>query len=253
MLTVNRLQEKLRTGQEVVGLIASIPAALTVEMIGHAGYDFVIIDMEHVMINPETVEHMIRAAEAAQITPLVRVPEVDAKEILRVLDSGAQGIVVPHVESREQMEMLVQAAKYSPEGKRSLNSGRPAAFGKGNLVDYMKRANEQIMLVPMIESGLGVERIADILSVPGIGMVLEGAADLAQSYGVPWQIDAMIVQEGLQRIVEASQQAGIPYCAIPRRDGEYSAWVEKGVHAFVLGDERGIAFRALQKRRSDLR
>ncbi|MFK4301715.1 MULTISPECIES: HpcH/HpaI aldolase/citrate lyase family protein [unclassified Paenibacillus] len=252
MLTVNRLQEKLRTGQEVVGLIASIPAALTVEMIGHAGYDFVIIDMEHVMVNPETVEHMIRAAEAAQITPLVRVPEVDAKEILRVLDSGAQGIVVPHVESREQMEMLVQAAKYSPEGKRSLNSGRPAAFGKGSLVDYMKQANEQIMLVPMIESGLGVERIADILSVPGMGMVLEGAADLSQSYGVPWQTDATIVQEGLQRVFEASQQAGIPYCAIPRRDREYGAWVEQGVHAFVLGDERGIAFRALQKRRSDL-
>jgi 4-hydroxy-2-oxoheptanedioate aldolase len=253
MLTVNRLQEKLRRGQEVFGLIASIPVALTVEMIGHAGYDFVIMDLEHVMINPETVEHMICAAETAQITPLVRVPEVDAKEILRVLDSGAQGIVVPHVESREQMEELVQAVKYGPEGKRSLNSGRPAAFGKGNLVEYMKRANEQIMLVPMIESQLGVERIADILSVPGIGMVLEGAADLSQSYGVPWQTDAAIVQEGLQRVFAASKEAGIPYCAIPRRDGEYVAWVEKGVHAFVLGDERGIAFRALQKRRSELR
>lgn len=169
MLTVNRLKEKLRTGQKVFGLIASIPAALTVEMIGHAGYDFVIIDMEHVMINPETVEHMIRAAEATYITTLVRVPEVDTKQILRVLDSGAQGIVIPHVESREQMEKLVQAAKYSPLGKRSLSSGRPAAFGKGSLVDYMKQANEQIMLVPMIESRLGVERIADILSVPGPG------------------------------------------------------------------------------------
>lgn len=252
MLTINRLQEKLRAGQQVFGLIATIPAALTVEMIGHAGYDFVIIDMEHVMINPETVEHMIRAAEAAKITPLVRVPEVDAKEILRVLDSGAQGIVVPHVESRRQMKELVQAAQYSPVGKRSLNSGRPAAFGKGSLVDYMRQANEQIMLVPMIESRLGVERIADILSVPGLGMVLEGAADLSQSYGVPWQTDAAIVQEGLCRVWEASREARIPYCAIPRKPGEYTAWVEQGVHAFVLGDERGIAFRALQARRSNL-
>lgn len=252
MLTVNRLKEKLRTGQKVFGLIASIPVALTVEMIGHAGYDFVIIDMEHVMINPETVEHMIRAAEATYITTLMRVPEVDTKQILRVLDSGAQGIVIPHVESREQMEKLVQAAKYSPLGKRSLSSGRPAAFGKGSLVDYMKQANEQIMLVPMIESRLGVERIADILSVQGLDMVLEGAADLSQSYGMPWQTDAAVVQEGLQRVWEASRAAHIPYCAIPRKTGQYDAWVKQGVHAFVLGDERGIAFRALQARRSNL-
>ncbi|MBW7460696.1 siderophore biosynthesis protein SbnG, partial [Paenibacillus sepulcri] len=118
MLRSNRLKAKLRAGERAFGLFASIPAPVAVEMIGYAGFDFVIIDMEHVMVNPETLENMIRAAESAGITALVRVPEVHPKLILQVLDSGAQGIVVPHMESAEQAERLVRAAKYCPEGSR---------------------------------------------------------------------------------------------------------------------------------------
>lgn len=248
MLRTNRLKRKLRDGQIAIGLIASIPIPITVEMIGHAGFDFVIIDMEHVMINPETLENMIRAAELVGITALVRVPEVNSKDILRLLDSGALGIVVPHMESREQAERLVQAVKYFPEGKRSMNSGRPGVFGKGDLVEYMRRANEETMIVPMIESREGVERVEEILTVPGIDMILEGAADLSQSYGVPWQTRSLIVKQGLDRVFESAQRIGVPYCAIPRIDADYTAWIEKGVRAFVLGDERGISFRALQTR-----
>jgi 2-keto-3-deoxy-L-rhamnonate aldolase RhmA len=248
MLRVNRLKAKLRLGEQVFGLFASIPAPITVELIGYAGFDFVIIDMEHVMVNPETLENMIRAAESADITALVRVPEVHPKLILQVLDSGAQGIVVPHMESGEQAERLVRAAKYYPEGIRSMNSGRPGVFGNVDLIDYMRRANEEIMLVPMLESREGVGRAGEILAVPGIDMVLEGAADLSQSCGIPWQTEAPEVREGLNRMFYAARNQGIAFCAIPRADEDYAYWREKGVLAFVLGDERGIAFRALQTR-----
>lgn len=217
-----------------------------VEMIGVAEFDFVIIDTEHVLINPETLENMIRAAEAANVTPLVRVADSGPGTILRVLDSGAQGVVVPHVQSREQAECIVRFSRYHPLGTRSLNSGRPGAFGKGDLVAYMERANEEIMVIPMIESREGVEQADDILSVAGIDMVLEGAADLSQSYGRPWETRGEVVKTALQHIHSAAKRHRVPYCAIPRAVEDMDIWQEKGVRAFVLGDERGIAFRAIR-------
>jgi staphyloferrin B biosynthesis citrate synthase len=200
MLTRNVLKQKLQNNQPVVGLFCSIPVPVAVEMIGEADFDFVIIDTEHVMVNPETVENMIRAAQAVNITALVRVSQSDPKEILKILDAGAQGIVVPNVESADEVQCIVAACKYFPEGSRSLNGGSPGAFGKNSLVDYMALANREVMVVPMIESLAGVEHITEILKVPGIDMVLEGAADLSQSCGLPWQISAAKTNTGLSSV-----------------------------------------------------
>lgn len=246
MTRPNLLKQKLRRGDTVFGLFCSIPAPASVELAGAAGFDFVIIDTEHTLVNPETLENMLRTAEAVGITPLVRISGTDPKEILRALDGGAQGIVAPCVESAAAMRQIVAACKYHPHGMRSLNAGRPGAFGKNSLADYVVQANEEIMVVPMIESLTGVEHIAAILDVPGVDLVLEGAADLSQSCGLPWRISAPPVQDALHKVHQACVRAAVPYCAIPRADGDYAAWRGRGVSAFVLGDERGIAFRALQ-------
>ena len=252
MLRPNLLKQKLRRKQPAFGLFCSIPSPVAVELIGLAGFDFVIIDTEHVMVNPETLENMIRAAEVVGITPLVRVSDIHPKEMLRALDSGAQGIVVPRVESADEMRRMIDACKYHPLGARSLNGGRPGAFGKHSLADYIAKANVEVMVVPMVESLTGVERLPDILAVPGVDLVLEGAADLSQSCGLPWHITADPVQQALQRAHQACEKAGIPYCTIPRADGDVATWRARGVHTFVLGDERGIAFRALQAKLNSL-
>ncbi|NWA64262.1 siderophore biosynthesis protein SbnG, partial [Pantoea sp. B9002] len=109
MLRTNRLKQKLATGQVVHGLISSIPSPAAIELIAEAGFDFVIIDMEHVLINPETVEHMIRTAEAYDLTPLARVADLDPKTLLRLLDGGAQGIVLPMVECPVQLAAAIAA------------------------------------------------------------------------------------------------------------------------------------------------
>lgn len=247
MLRPNLLKRKLQRGERVFGLFCSIPAPASVELAGVAGFDFVIIDTEHALVNPETLENMIRTAEAVGITPLVRIAGgLDPKEILRALDGGAQGIVAPCVESAEAMRHIVSACKYHPHGMRSLNAGRPGAFGKHSLAGYVVRANEEIMVVPMIESLAGVRNIDAIVDVPGVDLVLEGAADLSQSCGQPWQTSAAPVRDALRQIQQVCARAAIPYCAIPRADGDYADWRSRGVSAFVLGDERGIAFRALQ-------
>lgn len=246
MLQSNRLKAALKEGRTVFGLLNSIPAPLLVEMIGYAGYDFVILDMEHMSVNPETLDNMIRAAECAGITPLVRVPSAARETILRVLDAGAQGIVVPHVRNRAEAQQAVAASRYHPLGERGISGGRTTGFGTIDLVTYLERANREIMAVVMIEDLEGVERIDEIVSVPGVDMVLEGAIDLSQSFGVPGQAQHPAVQEAIQQIAACCQKNAVAFCAIPRLPEQFGRWREQGVNAFLLGDDRSVSFRALK-------
>ncbi|WP_417331442.1 HpcH/HpaI aldolase family protein [Halomonas cupida] len=245
MLRTNLLKRALVEGREVHGVMASLPTAASIELIAEAGFDFVIIDTEHVLINPETIEHMIRTAESYELTPLVRVADSDPKAMLRLLDAGAQGIVLPSIEDAATLERAVAACRYAPAGQRSLNAGRPGSFGKYPLKDYVTRANDQIMVVAMIESRAGVDNIDAIAAVPGLDLLLEGAADLSQSLGVSWQTQHPDVIESLQRVADSARRHGVPYCAFLREPQAQADWRARGVRAFMLGDERGIAFRAL--------
>lgn len=246
MLQTNKLRARLEAGQRVYGLLNSIPEPLLVEMIGYAGYDFVILDLEHVGINPQTLENMIRAAEGCGLTPLVRVPGVEPKTILRVLDAGAQGIVMPCVQDGEQVRRAVLASRYHPLGERGISGGRTTGFGTLGLQDYMALANREIMVVAMIEDAAGVANIDAIAAMPGIDMILEGAIDLSQSLGVPGQAQHREVQSAIHRVAAACAAHGVPFCAIPRVDGQHEAWCEAGVRAFLLGDDRSVGFRALK-------
>lgn len=249
----NKLKDKISRNEPVYGLFVSIPQPVIVEMIGCAEFDFVIIDYEHASTNMETVENMIRAAELADITPLVRISEVNRTEILKVLDCGAQGIVIPHVEDREQVERAVQYAYYHPIGMRSLNSGRPGDFAKHSLKDYIAEANDEILVVPMIESAKGVRQSESILSAPHIGFVLEGSADLSQSLGVPWNTGHPEVQRSLEALYEASQRCNVPYAAVSRSVDDHRKWAAMGARIFVLGDDRNTAFRAYRSKLVDYR
>lgn len=252
MLKPNRLKQKLAAGAAVHGLLNSMPSALMVEMIAHAGYDFVILDLEHVCVNPESLEHMLRAAECAGLPALVRVPAgggagcANQAAITRVLDAGALGVVVPHVCTADDARAAVQASRYHPLGQRGISGGRTTGFGTIPLLDYFGQANREIMVVAMIEDAQGVDNIGEILSVPGIDMVLEGAIDLSQSLGYPGQAQHPQVQAAIARLADACRERKVPFCAIPREGGQHAAWLARGVRAFLLGDDRGVSFRALK-------
>lgn len=246
MLRTNRLKRALAEGKTVFGLLNSIPSPLVVEMIGYAGFDFVILDMEHVCLNPETLENMVRAAECAGITPLVRVPIAAPDVILRALDCGAQGVVVPHVQSGAEAAQAVAASRYAPLGTRGISGGRTTGFGTTDLATYLARANSEIMVVAMIEDRAGVDALDAILAVVGIDLVLEGAIDLSQSYGVPGDAQHPIVQDAIAKIAAGCAARGTPFCAIPRTAEQTTTWKARGVQAYLLGDDRGVSFRALK-------
>lgn len=245
-LRPNAVRAALDEEREVYGLFVALPSPAMVEMVGAAGYDLAILDAEHALVSPGTLEHMIRAAEAFGVTPFVRVPPGDGESILRVLDAGAAGVVVPHVRSRADAEHAVRAARYAPDGTRSLNGGRMAGYGRVDLAGYVAQANAQVMVVVMIEDAEGVDAIEDIVAVPGVDIVLEGAADLSQSLGVPWQTRHPAVTDAVRRIHTACAAAGVTFCAFPRVPADHATWRAAGVRAFVLGEERSLAARALR-------
>ena len=253
MLRTNRLKLALADGETVFGLLNSIASALMVEMIGYSGYDFVILDMEHVCVNPETLENMVRAAECAGLTALVRVPCASPETILRALDCGAQGVVVPHVRNRADAEQAVAASRYFPEGRRGISGGRTTGFGTIELQAYLERANREIIVVAMIEDKEGVDNLDSIVATPGIDMVLEGAIDLSQSYGVPGQAQHPLVLAAIDRIAAVCSKEKVHFCAIPRSADQLASWKARAVQAYLLGDDRGISFRALKAHASTMR
>ncbi|MBF0737146.1 siderophore biosynthesis protein SbnG [Staphylococcus arlettae] len=245
MMTLS-LKNKLAQGNQIYGMFNSIPNPLVTEIIAASGYDFVIIDSEHTAINEETLEHMIRAAEAAQITPIVRVSQAIERDIIKVLDMGARGIVVPHVTDKEKVEQVVQLSRYYPQGLRSLNGGRMAKFGEIPLTEYMKDANNDILVIAMIEDKEGIAALEDIVQVDGLDMIIEGAADLSQSFGMPWETTSDTVQSALRYMHDVTQGANKYFCALPRDTAQQQMWLLRGVNAFVLGDERGKLYRHLK-------
>ncbi|MEP9852972.1 HpcH/HpaI aldolase/citrate lyase family protein [Staphylococcus aureus] len=245
MMTLS-LKDKLAQGEPIYGIFNSIPNPLVIEIMAASGYDFVIIDTEHAAINDETLEHLIRAAEAAQITPIVRVTQVIDRDIIKVLDMGARGIIIPHVKDKAKVEQIVELSRYYPQGMRSLNGGRMAKFGEIPLKDYIKDANDKILVIAMIEDKEGVSAIEDIVQVEGLDMIMEGAADLSQSFGMPWETTSEVVQSAVRYMYDVAKDYNKHFCALPRNKEQQNIWAQRGVNTFVLGDDRGKMYRNLK-------
>lgn len=205
----NTAKEKIMAGKPVVGPTIGFPSPQMVEIFGRVGFDFVFIDCEHGTITTESCEEMVRAAEVVGITPIVRVPDNSPQVILRHLDVGAQGVQVPHVNTKADALAVVEAVKYAPQGKRGMAGSRWADYGLGMpLKDYVAFANEQTMIVAMIEDVEAVHNLGEILSVDGIDVLAIGPADLSASMGFPGQPGNPEVQKVIDDIIRQAKAAG---------------------------------------------
>jgi 4-hydroxy-2-oxoheptanedioate aldolase len=176
-----RLPGLLKGNKPLFGIFVGLASPAVVEMCGHAGFDFVIIDNEHGPASIETTEHLIRAARCANIIPIVRTLEPD---ILRILDIGASAIQVPQVNTAEQARRIVAAAKYPPVGNRGAAfSPRAAGYGFFGGAAHAKTSNEGLGIILMIETREALDNLAEILTVPGIDALFIGPNDLSFSMG----------------------------------------------------------------------
>lgn len=184
----NSVKRKLQAGETVVGCFVPYPSVELAEICGLIGFDFVLIDAEHGPTSVESAYHMVLAAEAGGATPIVRVPQNVQQVILRYLDIGAGGVMVPQVNSAEEARAVVAASRYFPEGRRGIAGVRAAGFGvQQTLSEYVAQANVETLVIVQVESMTAVERLPEILEVPGIDVLFVGPNDLAQSMGYPGQ------------------------------------------------------------------
>jgi 4-hydroxy-2-oxoheptanedioate aldolase len=253
MLTINPLKNRLRLGEPVYGLLNSVPGPWLAEMIGRAGYDFVILDMEHLLVSEETLRHSLQAVLQTGCTPLVRVPGVDAKLIGRLLDAGARGIVLPQADSAATVAQAIAACRFPPLGNRGITGGPITGFGTLPLDDYIPLANDNIMVVPMIESRAGLDALPGILALEGVDMVLEGALDLALDMGLGPSPLHPQVEQAIGRLASQCREAGVPFCANPRSPEQATRWRRAGITTWLAGEDRGYLFRALRSRLANLR
>ncbi len=205
----NRIRTRLADGKPAIGASLNINSPHLVEFAGSLGFDWVFIDCEHGSMSESDAEHMIRAAETYGMAPVVRVPANEAHLILRFLDMGAMGIVVPHVDTPADARKAAAAAKYPPLGERGSNygTGRNNEYGAGtaDAIEYYRRSNEETILFALIESQSGVDNIDEIVATDGVDATWLGPSDMALSMGLP---DQRVVDEALDRVVSTTVAAG---------------------------------------------
>jgi len=180
-------------------------------LFAQAGFDLFFIDMEHSPFTTETMSDMILAARAAGIPPIVRTSSRKSSEYLsRPLDSGALGLLVPQIQSREDVENVVKWCRYSPLGERGMALSRQHTFFEGGqAAETMKELNDEILLALQIEHRDAVENLPEILSVPGIDVAFVGPGDLSASYGKAGQSNAPEVLDAGHRVIEVSRKLGL--------------------------------------------
>lgn len=249
----NALGTKLAKGEPVLGVFVSIPSPDIVEMCGHLGFDFVVIDAEHGPVNVETSAHLVRAAECAGIVPIVNVPSLGSQTIGRYLDIGMMGIQAPQVHDRGEAEALVRSVKYYPQGMRGMSRPRADGYGLvGSRQDYMEQANRDTMIVATIEAVEGVRRLPQITGVEGIDVFFIGPGDLSQALGVPGQLDTPLVQSAIDSVVAQVRGAG-RYVGISAADAATARrYIAKGAQYVVTG-MTGLLARSAQAYLQDVR
>lgn len=171
--------------------------------------DFFWIDLEHNPVGMESLLGHLIAAKAGGAPALVRVPSSDVSVIKRVLDSGAEGIIVPQVRSRQEVESVVSACHYPPVGTRGWGPRRPSDYGRRSQSDVIQEANEQLFVAVQIENMEAVEQIDDIVRIPGLDSIAMGPFDLSGSLGLLGQLDHPQVVEAIQHVVRAAKEAGL--------------------------------------------
>ena len=185
-MRINRVKKLWREGKPAIGGFLSIPHAFAAEVMAHTGLDWLCIDMQHGCIDYSDAVNMLTAISTTAVTPIVRVPWNEPSVIMKALDAGAYGVIVPMVSNRAEAERAVAACRYPPTGMRSNGPNRAALYGGS---DYQKRADGEILCIAMIETAEGIEKMDEIISTPGLDAVYIGPTDLALSLGLPAVMD----------------------------------------------------------------
>jgi 4-hydroxy-2-oxoheptanedioate aldolase len=212
-MRANHVKRRLEAGEPSVGTWLGIPSPESAEYVAQLGFDWLTVDTEHNPIDIRTASQMFGAIASAGLAPMVRIPWNEPENFKRVLDAGVWGIVVPMVNSKEEAERAVEATFFPPKGKRSVGGGMTGLrFGTSG-GEYLRHADDEILLVLQIEHIDAVEHCDEILGLPGVGACFIGPNDLAASMGiglgVPLESDDPRMIEAIDHVRETSRACGV--------------------------------------------
>lgn len=239
MKVQNPVRRKLEEGGVILCAMLRLPDPSAAEIMAQSGIDMICIDNEHYPFDADTVEKIARAAQIHGASVFVRVPNDEPARIAQMMDCGLQGIKIPHVETREQAQAIVDAVKYAPRGKRGFCPiTREAAYGLDlPAMEYTEEANRDTVIAVMVETKTGLENMEEILSVPEIDIIAIGPSDVSASYGLPGQPDHPVVKAAIETAGRKVIASGRHLCTLVK--GEEQAWeaLKSGVRVFQVGSD----------------
>jgi len=241
-MRVNQTRERLARGETVFGCGLQVYRSPEIaRTFAAAGFDYVFIDMEHGAFDLETVQDMIKASIEAGITPIVRVCELLYSLCARLLDAGAQGIILPRVEEPAVLKEALSWLRFPPMGRRGYGVN-PTMIGyeTRGFQEIIEHQNRNNLAVVQFESTIAVERADELLSTPGLDVIMVGPADLSISLGVPGQFEHPLLVSTVERLIEKCNRHGVVPGIQVRSVAMAKFWAERGMRFVGAGGEHGL-------------
>ena len=239
MIRENWVKKALHAGEKTSGAWLSLTNHISAEIMAHAGFDWLLVDCEHGPTSIETLLIQLQAMSATQTIPFVRAPWNDIVAIKRILDVGAYGVMIPWVNNREQAEAAVKACKYPPQGLRGMAGPRATGYGR-NIADYIKRANDEVLVIVQIETPEAVKNIREILSVDGIDVAFIGPTDLSALMNHPGDAAHPEVQAAIEQVEQAAKAANVPLGTISRSWEQAKTLYDRGYQFITLCSDASL-------------
>lgn len=243
----NPLRQKLRNQQTCYGLWVSLESPTITEIAATLGLDWVCIDMEHGSLDYKEVAEHLRAARGSDTAVIARVPELQVTMLKRALDLGAHGVIVPAINTAAEAEAAIEYGKYPPRGVRGIGGERAVRWGMFSQ-EYLQTANEETMVIPLIESRSAVENIEAILATPNLEAIYLGLADMSASYGYPGQWDAPGIPEHTRAVCQKALAQGVAPGILARNSAEAEARAAQGFQWICLGSDTGLLIEGIKER-----
>ena len=243
----NPLKEALREGKPIVGFnVFECLRPSVARILAQTGYDFVLVETEHIMHSGETLTNFLTLARDIGLTPIVTIPSVSRASVSRHLDAGASGLCLCHSETLEDVEQLARFMKYAPVGERALAHGPNAAYSMSDAARYCREANEGTALVLKIESRKGIENAQAMLDHPEVDAIVFGPGDLAADMGLHGQWQHPDVMGAMEGVIDLAIERGLAVEPVfePKDRKEFAREVERGVRIF--GPTRTTEYDALR-------
>lgn len=239
------LRKKFQSGETAYGLWVTLESPAITEVAAKLGLDWICIDLEHGPLDYRNVRNHLLAARGSGLSVLVRPPTHELEPTKRVLDLGADGIILPMVETADQVLAVGENMLYPPQGRRGIGGERNVCWGL-EMDEYVSGANDAVMLIPMIETRQAAENIDEILAVPGLEAIFLGPGDMSASYGFVGQWEGPGVAELNLNLKRSAAAKGILTGVVGRNVGDVLERRNQGFGMVSIGSDIGLMVRGLQ-------